>query len=61
MPAIFVNILEGKTQEQMDLLVKKLTEAAVEAVDVLPEKVSVFINEFPANRVARNGTMFDKQ
>lgn len=61
MPTIFVNILEGKTQEQKDLLVKKLTEAAVEAVDVLPEKVSIFIKEFPAHNVARNGIMYDKQ
>lgn len=61
MPTIFVNILQGKTQEQKELLVKKLTEAAVEAVEVLPEKVSIFINEFPANQVARNGIMYDKQ
>jgi len=61
MPAIFVNIIEGKTREQKDALVKKLTEAAVEAVDALPEKVSVFINEFPASSVARNGIMYDKQ
>lgn len=34
MPTIFVNILEGKTQDQKDALVKRITEAAVETVDV---------------------------
>ena len=61
MPTIFVNILEGKTQEQKEALVKRITEAAVETVDVVPEKVSVFINEFPPNNVARGGIMYDKK
>ncbi|MBO4880700.1 MAG: tautomerase family protein [Firmicutes bacterium] len=61
MPTIFVNILEGKTQEQKEAFVKKITEAAVETVDVLPEKVSVFFNEYPASHVARNGIMYSKQ
>lgn len=61
MPTIFVNILEGKTQDQKDALVKRITEAAVETVDVVPEKVSVFINEYPKTNVARGGIMYDKQ
>ena len=51
MPTIFVNILEGKTQDQKDALVKRITEAAVETVDVVPEKVSVFITEYPKTNV----------
>ena len=54
-------MLEGKTQEQKEALVKRITEAAVETVDVVPEKVSVFINEFPKTSVARGGIMYDKQ
>jgi 4-oxalocrotonate tautomerase len=61
MPTIFVNILEGKTQEQKDALVKKITEAAVQTVDVVPEKVSVFIHEYSSNSVARGGVMYDKR
>lgn len=61
MPTIFVNILEGKTQDQKDALVKRITEAAVETVDVVPEKVSVFITEYPKSNAARGGIMYDKQ
>ena len=61
MPTIFVNILEGKTQDQKDALVKRITEAAVETVDVVPEKVSVLITEYPKANVARGGIMYDKQ
>ncbi len=60
MPTIFVNILEGKTQEQKEAFVKKITEAAVETVGVQPEKVSVFFNEYPKHNVARNGITYDK-
>ena len=61
MPTIFVTILEGKTQEQKEAFVKKITEAAVETVKVEPEKVSVFFNEYPANNVARGGVMYSKK
>lgn len=61
MPTIFINILEGKTQEQKETLVKRITEAAVETVDVVPEKVSIFINEFARGSVARGGIMYDKK
>lgn len=61
MPTIFVNILEGKTQEQKEAFVKKITEAAVETVKVEPEKVSVFFNEYPSHNVARGGVMYSKK
>ena len=60
MPTIFVNVLEGKTQQQKENFVKKITDAAVEALEVQPEKVSVFFNEYPKNNVARNGITYDK-
>ncbi|MEL7624506.1 MAG: 2-hydroxymuconate tautomerase family protein [Clostridiales bacterium] len=61
MPAIFINMLTGKTQEQKDQLVRKITDAAVDALDARPEKVSVFISEYPENNVANNGVMYSQQ
>lgn len=60
MPTIFINILEGKTQKQKESFIRKITDAAVESLEVQPEKVSVFFNEYPKNSVARNGITYDK-
>ena len=60
MPTIFVNMLEGKTQDQKDQLVRKITDAAVEALEARPEKVSVFIREYPPNSISNNGVMYDR-
>lgn len=58
MPTIFVNMLEGKTQEQKEQLVRKMTDVAVDVLQARPEKVSIFIQEHSANNVSNNGMMY---
>ncbi len=55
MPVVTVNILAGKTLEQKRSLAKALTKAVVDAIDVLPEHVTVTIREDSPENVAVGG------
>ena len=45
MPYVTIQMLEGRTEEQRKALIKKVTDAVAETVDVAPEKVVVFIED----------------
>ena len=47
MPLIEVTIVEGRTAEQKSDLIARLTDAAIEAVDVPRDAVRVCIREIP--------------
>lgn len=55
MPIIIAHILEGRRTEQIALLAKKLTEAAVEALDAPPDTVRVLVQELPKTHYAIAG------
>ncbi len=45
MPVIRIDLWEGRTLEQKDALIKKVTEATVKALKVAPVNVIVILNE----------------
>ncbi|GKY90153.1 tautomerase family protein [Sinisalibacter aestuarii] len=47
MPLIEVTIVEGRSPEQKAALIRRLTDAAVETVDVPRDAVRVCIREIP--------------
>jgi len=47
MPIVQVNMLEGRTDEQKEKLIVKITEAMNEAIGAPVESVRVMINEMP--------------
>ncbi len=55
MPVIIINMLEGRGVEKKRKLLKKVTEAVVEALEVEPESVRVIINEIPKENFAVAG------
>ena len=55
MPVIDVTMVEGRSPEQKDALVKALTEAAVGAVGAPIESVRVILREVPPSHFAAGG------
>ncbi|ANC76155.1 4-oxalocrotonate tautomerase [Fictibacillus phosphorivorans] len=47
MPIIQVQVIEGRTDEQLSNLMDRLTVAAAESLDVKKEQVRVLIQEIP--------------
>jgi 4-oxalocrotonate tautomerase len=47
MPIATINILEGRTDEQKEKLIVKMTEAINEAIDAPIPSIRIIINEMP--------------
>ncbi|MGA4720946.1 2-hydroxymuconate tautomerase [Fictibacillus nanhaiensis] len=47
MPIIHVQVIEGRTDEQLSKLMERLTLAAAESLEVQNEQVRVLIQEIP--------------
>ena len=60
MPKIFIEMLEGRTVEEKKLLVKKVTDAVVEALEVDPEIVNINLCEHAKHNVARGGRLYSE-
>ncbi|MEK4426313.1 2-hydroxymuconate tautomerase [Solibacillus sp. FSL K6-1523] len=45
MPIVQIQLLEGRTDEQKENIIAKVTESLVEAAEVSPEQVRVIITE----------------
>lgn len=60
MPIIQIQILEGRSEEQLNKLVTTMTESAVNSLEVKPEQVRVIIHEIPKKHWAVGGITKDK-
>jgi 4-oxalocrotonate tautomerase len=55
MPVIIINMLEGRSAEKKRKLLRKVTDAVVEALEVEPESVRIIIYEIPKENFAVAG------
>jgi 4-oxalocrotonate tautomerase len=55
MPVIIINMLEGRSAEKKRKLLRTVTDAVVEALEVEPESVRIIINEIPKENFAVAG------
>lgn len=60
MPEIVVYAVEGRSDEQKTKLMKKITDAVVESLDVDAERVVVSIVETKAVNKSRGGVPFSE-
>lgn len=61
MPYVTVKMLEGRTEEQKQALVEKVTAAVVETANAPAEKVVVFIEEMSKNHYGVAGKRLSDQ
>jgi 4-oxalocrotonate tautomerase len=57
MAHVNITLLEGRTIEQKRRVVKRITEALKEELNVNPEKLTIAFIEVPRQSYARNGTL----
>jgi 4-oxalocrotonate tautomerase len=61
MPAIRVEMFEGRTHEQKRLLAKELTEATVRALGVPADSVDILLFDIPRHDWATAGVMWSER
>ncbi|WP_232698303.1 2-hydroxymuconate tautomerase [Brevibacillus daliensis] len=59
MPIVQIQVLQGRTDEQINHLIKNVTEATVTSLEVKPEQVRVIVTEVPPSRWAVGGKSKD--
>lgn len=57
MPIVQIEMFEGRTLEQKQKMVEKVTEAIVETVGAKPEQVSIIIREMSRENYSRGGQL----
>ncbi|MBN1276814.1 MAG: 2-hydroxymuconate tautomerase family protein [Deltaproteobacteria bacterium] len=60
MPIIHIDFLEGRTQEQKEAMMKKVTEAICETLAVEPEKVRIILSEKSTDDISVGGVTLTK-
>ncbi|PWG00885.1 2-hydroxymuconate tautomerase [Levilactobacillus bambusae] len=57
MPIVHIDLIEGRSQEQLKALVKDVTDAVSKDVDAPKEHVHVILNEMQKDRYAVAGIL----
>lgn len=60
MPIAQINIIEGRSDEQKEKLIAKVTQAIHEAIDAPEQNVRVIINEMPKQHFGIGGQSVKK-
>ncbi|WP_142846222.1 2-hydroxymuconate tautomerase [Telmatospirillum sp. J64-1] len=55
MPVVDITLIEGRTPEKKLALIRKVTEAVVEAIDAPRDSVRVILREVPGEHFAAGG------
>lgn len=58
MPIITMEFLKGRTLEQKQNMVRKVTDAMVETINCTPEAVQIVIHEVEPTEIAKNGKLY---
>ncbi|MCP4597384.1 2-hydroxymuconate tautomerase [Neptuniibacter sp.] len=61
MPIVQVNMMSGRTADQKEKMIRKVTDAVMEAIDAPEQNVTVIINEIPKSEFGIGGLSADKQ
>ncbi|HOP47563.1 MAG TPA: 2-hydroxymuconate tautomerase [Desulfobacteraceae bacterium] len=60
MPIVHIYFLEGRTQEKKENLMKKVTEAICDTLDVEPERVRIILSEKTTDDISVGGVTLTK-
>ena len=61
MPIINVSMMSGRSAVQKETLIRKVTDAVMEAIAAPEQNVTVIINEIPKTEYGIGGLSADKQ
>ena len=60
MPIVQISMIAGRTPEKKELLIKKVTDAIVEALQIPADKVRIILNEVPKENLGYGGIPLSK-
>ena len=60
MPIVQISMIIGRTPEKKEQLIKKVTEAIVEALQIPADKVRIILNEVPKENIGVGGVPLSK-
>ncbi len=61
MPLIQVSMFEGRDENTRARLVQALTNAAIDALGVAPDRVKIYLHEYDKSHVASGGELYSRK
>ncbi len=60
MPIVQVNMMAGRTDQQKEVMIRKVTDAVMDAISAPEQNVTVLINEIPKTEFGIGGISAQK-
>jgi 4-oxalocrotonate tautomerase len=60
MPIVQISMIQGRTKEKKEELIKKVTDAIVEVLQIPHDRVRIVLNEFPKENLGYGGVPLSK-
>jgi len=60
MPTVQISLLPGRTQEKKEILIKKVTDAVADALQIPQDRVHIILYEVPKENIAHGGVPLSK-
>jgi len=60
MPIVQISMIQGRTPEKKEELIKKVTDAIVETLQISKDRVRIVLNEVPKENIAYGGVPLSK-
>jgi 4-oxalocrotonate tautomerase len=60
MPIVQISMIAGRTPEKKERLIKKVTDAIVEALQIPADRVHIILNEVPKENIGHGGVPLSK-
>ena len=61
MPVIHIYLLEGRTEEKLEKLVKEVAETVARVLEIDKERVTIILHETSPKRFSVGGVMLEKR
>jgi 4-oxalocrotonate tautomerase len=60
MPIVQISLVSGRTPEKKEQLIKKVTDAIVEVLQIPADRVRIIIHDIPKENLGRGGVPLSK-
>jgi len=60
MPIVQISMIQGRTPEKKEQLIKKVTEAIIEVLKVPADRIRIILNEVPKENIGVAGVLLSK-
>ena len=61
MPIVQISMIQGRTVEKKEQLIKKVTDAIVEVLQIPADRVHIVLNELPKENLGNGGIQLSKK